>query len=60
MCKTSGVAFFWKQWGGLTPKSRGRLLDGVEWKEYPVPAVPVGNASRKHVGDPVVHHVVLT
>lgn len=31
-----GAAFFWKQWGGHTPKSGGRQLDGVEWNEYPV------------------------
>ena len=35
-CLESGVAFFWKQWGGRTPKSGGRLLDGVEWSQYPV------------------------
>jgi protein gp37 len=35
LCKASGVAFFWKQWGGRTPKSGGRLLDGTEWSEYP-------------------------
>lgn len=34
-CARQGVAFFWKQWGGFTPKSGGRLLDGVEWSEYP-------------------------
>jgi protein gp37 len=34
-CGEAGVAFFWKQWGGLTPKSRGRLLDDREWNEYP-------------------------
>lgn len=28
-------AFFFKQWGGRTPKSGGRLLDGREWSEYP-------------------------
>jgi protein gp37 len=36
LCQRSGVAFFWKQWGGITPKARGRLLDGREWNEYPV------------------------
>lgn len=36
LCLRSGVAFFWKQWGGRTPKSGGRLLDGREWNEYPV------------------------
>jgi protein gp37 len=28
-------AFFFKQWGGLTPKSGGRLLDGRTWDEMP-------------------------
>ena len=36
-CVTAGVAFFWKQWGGLRPKSGGRELDGRAWDEYPVP-----------------------
>ena len=31
----SGTAFFFKQWGGRTPKSGGRELDGREWSEYP-------------------------
>jgi protein gp37 len=35
-CLAWGVAFFWKQWVGLTPKVGGRLLDGREWNEYPV------------------------
>lgn len=35
VCAREGVAFFWKQWGGLTPKSGGRLLDGCEWNEFP-------------------------
>lgn len=35
-CVDGGVAFFWKQWGGITPKAGGRLLDGTEWNEYPV------------------------
>jgi protein gp37 len=34
-CRTEGVAFFWKQWGGRTPKAGGRELDGREWNEYP-------------------------
>lgn len=36
-CQRSGVAFFWKQWGGRTPKSGGRLLDERIWEQYPVP-----------------------
>jgi protein gp37 len=35
-CTHARVAFFWKQWGGNTPKAGGRLLDGREWNEYPV------------------------
>lgn len=34
-CKKQHVAFFFKQWGGKTPKAGGRLLDGKEWNEYP-------------------------
>lgn len=34
-CQTQGVAFFFKQWGGIRPKSRGRSLDNREWSEYP-------------------------
>jgi protein gp37 len=34
-CRTSGVAFFHKQWGGRTPKAGGRLLDGRTWDEMP-------------------------
>ena len=31
----AGTAFFFKQWGGRTPKSGGRDLDGRTWDEYP-------------------------
>jgi len=34
-CKADKVAFFFKQWGGLRPKSGGRLLRGREWNQYP-------------------------
>lgn len=37
-CKRQGVAFFFKQWGGRTPKSGGRRFDGKEWNEYPIEA----------------------
>lgn len=36
-CVAQGIPFFWKQWGGRTAKAGGRLLDGREWSEYPVP-----------------------
>jgi protein gp37 len=35
-CVKNGVAFFFKQWGGLRPKSGGRKLDGQEWSQFPV------------------------
>lgn len=36
-----GVAFFFKQWGGPTPKAGGRQLDGRTWDEMPpLPAFP--------------------
>ncbi|MBI3435949.1 MAG: phage Gp37/Gp68 family protein [Proteobacteria bacterium] len=34
-CKAANVPFFFKQWGGLRPKSGGRDLDGREWSEWP-------------------------
>ena len=38
-CVDAGVAFFFKQWGGRTPKSGGRELDGTTWDELPTPLV---------------------
>jgi len=35
LCVRSGVPFFWKQWGGRTPKAGGRLLEGEEWNQFP-------------------------
>jgi len=34
-CVTAGVSFFFKQWGGRTPKAGGRELDGRTWDEMP-------------------------
>ena len=34
-CKREGVPFFFKQWGGRTPKSGGRLLEEVEHNAMP-------------------------
>lgn len=34
-CVVANVPFFFKQWGGLTPKSGGRVLDGREWSQFP-------------------------
>jgi len=35
LCKAADVAFFFKQWGGVRPKSGGRRLRGREWNQYP-------------------------
>ena len=40
-CRGAGVSFFFKQWGGRTPKSGGRTLDGRTWDEMPKPRLPV-------------------
>ncbi len=34
-CQAQHVAFFFKQWGGRTPKAGGNALDGRQWLEYP-------------------------
>lgn len=34
-CRDSGVAFFFKQWGGVNKKKAGRLLDGRMYDEMP-------------------------
>jgi len=34
-CQNARVPFFFKQWGGRTPKANGRELDGRTWDQYP-------------------------
>lgn len=34
-CSAAGVAFFFKQWGGRTPKTGGREIAGREYNEWP-------------------------
>lgn len=41
-----GVAFFFKQWGGRTPKAGGRELDGRTWDGYPGPDISREAAAR--------------
>ncbi len=38
-CEAASVAFFFKQWGGRTPKANGRLLDGRLYDEMPTLAL---------------------
>ncbi|WP_432020257.1 DUF5131 family protein [Streptomyces sp. 1222.5] len=35
VCTDAGVAFFFKQWGGRTPKTLGRELEGRTWDQMP-------------------------
>ncbi|GAA5033727.1 DUF5131 family protein [Actinopolymorpha pittospori] len=37
-CLSASVPFFFKQWGGRTPKSLGRDLDGQTWDQMPEPS----------------------
>jgi protein gp37 len=37
ICQDAGVAFFFKQWGGRTPKAGGRELEGRTWDQMPLP-----------------------
>jgi protein gp37 len=34
-CKAAGVAFHFKQWGGINKSRTGRVLDGRTWDELP-------------------------
>ena len=34
-CRCHGIAFFFKQWGGVNKKAAGNLLDGKKWLEMP-------------------------
>jgi protein gp37 len=36
-CHDEGVTYFFKQWGGRTSKSGGRVLDGRTWDDLPQP-----------------------
>lgn len=45
-CVASGVAFFFKQWGGLRPKSGGRELDGRKWDQFPNVSSPYAVAAE--------------
>lgn len=42
-CNILNIPFFFKQWGGRTPKAGGRILDGRTWDEYPTPTDEVDN-----------------
>jgi protein gp37 len=35
-CLNAGVAFFFKQWGGVQKKKAGRLLEKRTWDQMPL------------------------
>jgi protein gp37 len=37
-CLRAGVPFFFKQWGGINSKAKGRLLQGQVWSQWPAHA----------------------
>lgn len=41
LSERAGTAFFFKQWGGRTPKAGGRELDGRTWDQWPETAEPI-------------------
>ena len=68
-CEDQRVAFFFKQWGGRTPKAGGNTLDGRQWMEYPeteragqfaarsrVPGAPVDDRREPMDVGPWVNH----
>jgi protein gp37 len=48
-CVAAQVPFFFKQWGGRSPKSGGRLLEGKEWNQFPVIQAPAAMSLRTRV-----------
>ncbi|MGH4018242.1 MAG: DUF5131 family protein [Pseudonocardiaceae bacterium] len=45
-CTTIGVPFFFKQWGGHTPKAGGRELDGRTWDAMPATDAATARGAR--------------
>lgn len=41
-----GAAFFFKQWGGRSPRSGGRELEGALWEEMPDLSHPAPHARK--------------
>jgi protein gp37 len=46
-CQKEGVAFFFKQWGGVRKKERGRLLDGKTYNGFPEMSQAVAPSSAQ-------------
>ena len=59
-CEIQHVAFFFKQWGGRTPKSGGNTLDGRQWMEYPGIECGQRPGARLRVAGARVHNKRIT
>jgi len=46
-CETQNIPFFFKQWGGRSPKTGGRMLDGEIHDAFPTAAFEPGNESNE-------------
>jgi hypothetical protein len=53
------VAFFFKQWGGRTPKAGGRRLDGLSWNQMPDTPLAVHLALTSLTGFAMTMHFSL-
>jgi protein gp37 len=49
-CLDAGIPFFFKQWGGRTPKAGGRRLAGRTWDEMPQPEAADGQEGAAVMG----------
>ncbi|MGW4121391.1 DUF5131 family protein [Nocardia sp. NPDC004711] len=56
-CVSAGVPFFFKQWGGRTPKQNGRSLDGVIWDQLPVRLPEIHHAEAQTPAHADARHV---
>lgn len=52
-CDRAGVAFFFKQWGGRTPKAGGRSLGGVTYDQMPKASERWTTSSAADLVEPV-------
>jgi protein gp37 len=50
-CAEEGVAFHFKQWGGVSKKASGRMLDGRTWDEMPawLPQISANTNCRREL-----------
>jgi protein gp37 len=48
-CAAAGVAFFFKQWGGVNKKKTGRLLEGRKYDD--MPGLRTHSPALIHIGE---------